>query len=296
MGLTTFQKWAAGSLMIIAAIFVIYISFAVLGEGTVNEGLKLDINLDEESKKIVMWTIIILIVSGTATIIFVNLFKRRKTEDYAEELELPKKPVDLDRALEIWTEAFMIKTGIVVRRQVHINKKNPPLVTQKGIFVRTMNETSFSSRETGDNYCIFEVLTNAGRKRGLNVFCIKTDAGEEWIKNNWQWRNKEKISLNRFKLDERNYPLNTSQSNQERLLNMQFEATLSGDYSAEEIRMFETARKQLSNQNKNSEKTNGIYDDEERGESFTPQSEEEKTDAQNSVNEAKQQAREEQSE
>jgi len=327
MALNNFQKWALAILLIVGIAVSVYILFGVAstpsdissnssinqtdlnvssnGGSSFSFSSLLDLNLSKSQLKIIYWSsaALVFIIAVVFIIYFFSRGKKKKNKDFDVDLELPKKPVDLSNALKLWIDAFVVNTGIPVRLQLHIDSDNPPLMLMQGVYVRIMNELSFSNRETGDNYCIFEVLCNSGTRRGLNVICIKTDAGEDWITNNWNWRVREKMSLNRYKSDERNYPLNTPQSNQERLLNMQFEAMLSGDYTNEEIRMFETLRSQIatsqkSNGNSENSKNKNYDDDYQSNPYYLPDSvdEDARSDALSSIQDIKDQTREEQKE
>lgn len=307
MGLTTFQKWALAILIVIAVAACLYILWGVAinksadtdkpSQDKESNGLR-DVNfhLDEKTKNIIGWTLLGLLITAGVVVTIVLIVNRKKKPEQIDEIELPKKPVDLIKAIPVWKEAFMLNTGVMMRRQFHIDMKNPPVIPANGHYVKIMNETSFSDRETGDNYIAFEVLVNAGSKRGLNVFIIKTDAGEDWIKNNWNWRVREKMSLNRYRLDTKNYPLNTPQSNQERLLNLQFEAMTSGDYTPEEIKLFETLRQQATTSAARNGRKQVKDDDEQPIMVLQPPEDEAKADARSTVDEAKRQSREDQEE
>lgn len=288
MKLNSFQKWSLAALLMVAGLTVLYVVYTYASN---NGFAAIDLDVSDNTVVVFKWFIGFLVV---AALIFAGYKVYSARNAPVDELDLPKKPVHLSVLFPLWLDAFIVNTLIPCRYQYHIDKKNPPISLQKGVSVKIMNETSFSSRETGDNYVIFEVLCNSGLKRGLNVFCVKTDAGEDWIRQNWNWRVREKIDLNRYKLDERNYPLNTPQSNQERLLNLQFEAMLSGEYTPEELRMFETIRQQASSVDSKHPVVQSDSRDVEPQVQYVSAEESDKKDALNSVEEAKRRAVEEQ--
>lgn len=175
-------------------------------------------------------TVVSLAVMGVA-IWF--LFKRFHKKD-VKDLEFVKEIVSTSKAIAIWREAFMKANNIPC---IHQTWNDDKVVTVNDNAIEIRNEKSFidPSMQTSENFIVFEAHVTDGDRVGSLVAGLKVDLGEQWIRDNWNWRIRDNMTLNRFSLQPQKYPLTSSKNELTRLTMRKMELSEEG-YTESELK------------------------------------------------------------
>jgi len=192
------------------------------------------------------WTGIIVgsvLVLTLITVLIVYFVGRNSSNNLAE---LPKIPVSSSRALDIWKTMWIKNTGIAhvnrfwENKKYWIDKDIPPVTPDREDAVEIFDTVSHvdPTGQTGDAFLLFEVFSRAGKRFGWHTVSLRTDAGEKWIRENWNARVTHHKGLSIYQLQNKKYPLTSAKDSQDRMMNKKLELMQEG-YSAEELRYFD---------------------------------------------------------
>lgn len=173
--------------------------------------------------------VILAIVAGFVMFI-ISLIKK----DDDEVGELAKDYVGTHRALEIWKETAMEHLGISYVHQTWLDETKLQPAVEDAIRIR--NETSFTDpkKETSDTFLAFEAFVRAGKRLRSMVVVIRTDEGERWIRENWNWRIRDSQTINVYDPELDRYPLTSSKDITARLMAKRIDMKEEG-YTEEEL-------------------------------------------------------------
>jgi len=181
------------------------------------------------------------IIASLLFLLFGILYLVRKEP---EATDLFKNVVDSSRVIRLWKQAVVVNTGIPCVRYGWGRKESFVVFDERDVIVR--EELSFPdpSKETSDAFIRFEAEIRAGNRRGIYTVLLKTDLGEDWIVNNWNWR-MTRVSSNRYGVSHQKYPLASAQDAQARLASRQLSAFQSGELDAEEMQYFQSLQSSI---------------------------------------------------
>ena len=176
-----------------------------------------------------------VILVGLFVILFlmykiVQWFMDRKSDDDAE---LPREYVGSERIIQVWKEAFIVKTGVPYVVQTWAEDK---IVPNDPDAITITNEQAFvdPSGQTSDQFIGFEASVTEGNRIGVHIVITRLDMGEKWVRDNWNWWIKDNTPKASFKLETHKFPLTSAKSVNDYLNFKRIE--LADDYSEQELR------------------------------------------------------------
>lgn len=190
-------------------------------------------NIEFPVKSFIIYLVILLSAVGLVGFLIwwiPSLFKK-KNEQF---LESPKEIVSSSRAIEIWKEEFIKYNDIPYITQTW-NKNKIQCVNDRAVEIRHDRSFVDPSGQTSDKFITFQANILEGRRIGTMVVVLRVDLGEEWIKQNWNWRIDDNTTMNRFNMQIKKFPLTSAKDSAERY-NIKKLELLEEGYTKDEIK------------------------------------------------------------
>lgn len=142
-----------------------------------------------------------------------------------------KEYVDTSPLITVFKELFILNTRVPHRYDY--GGKNPRAIPLKPDSVQIKNTYAWNHKKTGIPFFMFELHSDFGLKSGINTCLVRLDLGMDWIKENWSSIIMENTPRSLFNLDERNFPLDTPQSEEARINDFRLNEMNEGATSSE---------------------------------------------------------------
>lgn len=141
--------------------------------------------------------------------------KKRNDEKNKTPIDLAREIVDVDVAIDAWSQGMIEKTGVPY--VVYHEKKSMRIEPARKEDFRIIESHHFDEPGTGVPHSKIYYMMGCGQWQGLNNTIIRRDKGVDWIKKNIWYHNTARTTTHTFKLDNTKFPLATPQGEDARL-------------------------------------------------------------------------------